>query len=74
MRKIAATTAANNGATVSQLKALFGWESDSMPALYTQAADRERLARESVHKLENAERTSIPAPKRKVRAREQKTK
>ena len=74
VRKIAATTAANNGATVSQLKALFGWESDSMPALYTQAADRERLARESVHKLENAERTSIPAPRRKVRAREQKNK
>jgi integrase len=72
VRKIAATTAANNGATVSQLKALFGWESDSTPALYTKAADRERLARESVHKLENAERTSIPAPKRKVRAREKK--
>jgi integrase len=33
VRKIAATTAANNGATVSQLKALFGWQSDSMPAL-----------------------------------------
>jgi integrase len=74
VRKIAATTAANNGATVSQLKALFGWESDSMPALYTKAADRERLAREAVHKLENAERTSIPAPKRKVRAPERKDK
>ncbi|HEY7245319.1 MAG TPA: tyrosine-type recombinase/integrase [Xanthobacteraceae bacterium] len=70
VRKIAATTAANNGATVSQLKALFGWESDSMPALYTKAADRERLARDSAHKLENAERTSIPAPKRQVRAPE----
>ena len=68
VRKIAATTAANNGATVSQLKALFGWQSDSMPALYTAAADRERLARESAHRLENAQRTSIPAPKRKVRA------
>jgi integrase len=74
VRKIAATTAANNGATVSQLKALFGWQSDSMPALYTRAADRERLAREAAHKLENAERTSIPAPKRKVRARDGKDK
>jgi integrase len=72
VRKIAATTAANNGATVSQLKALFGWESDTMPALYTRAADRERLARESAHKLANAERTSIPSPKRKVRERERK--
>lgn len=72
VRKIAATTAANNGATVSQLKALFGWESDTMPALYTKAADRERLARESAHKLANAERTSIPSPQRKVRERERK--
>jgi integrase len=72
VRKIAATTAANNGATVSQLKALFGWESDTMPALYTRAADRERLARESVHMLANEERISIPSPKRKVRAPERK--
>jgi integrase len=72
VRKIAATTAANNGATVSQLKALFGWQSDSMPALYTRAADRERLAREAAHKLANAERTSIPSRKRKVRAPERK--
>jgi integrase len=40
VRKIAATTAANNGATVSQLKALFGWQSDSMPALYSGSAWR----------------------------------
>jgi integrase len=72
VRKIAATTAANNGATVSQLKALFGWESDTMPALYTKAADRDRLAREAAHKLANEERISIPSPKRKVRARERK--
>jgi integrase len=74
VRKIAATTAANNGATVSHLKALFGWESDTMPALYTKAADRDRLAREAAHKLANAERTSIPSPKRKVRAPERKDK
>jgi integrase len=43
VRKIAATTAANNGATVAQLKALFGWTDDAMPALYTKTADRERL-------------------------------
>src|SRR5262245_65368137 len=35
VRKIAATTAANNGATTSQLKALFAWTSDAMPTLYT---------------------------------------
>ncbi|AXK79649.1 integrase [Pseudolabrys taiwanensis] len=68
VRKIAATTAANNGATVSQLKALFGWTSDSMAALYTKSADRDRLAREAGHLLANAERTSIPSPKSQVRA------
>ena len=60
VRKIAATTAANNGATVPQLKALFGWTDDAMPALYTKGADRDRLGREAGHKLGNAERTSIP--------------
>jgi integrase len=72
VRKIAATTAANNGATTSQLKALFGWTSDAMPTIYTRAADRERLGREAGHMLENASRTSIPSPKRKVRAPERK--
>jgi integrase len=68
VRKIAATTAANNGATTSQLKALFGWTSDAMPTLYTRAADRERLGREAGHMLENENRKSIPSPKGKVRA------
>jgi integrase len=69
VRKIAATTAANNGATVAQLKALFGWTDDTMPALYTKTADRERLAIAAGHTLANAERTSIPAPRNKVRGR-----
>jgi integrase len=72
VRKIAATTAANNGATTSQLKALFGWTTDSMPALYTKNADRERLGREAGHMLANDERTSIPAPHHPVRAPGQK--
>ncbi len=74
VRKIAATTAANNGATVSQLKALFGWDTDAMPALYTRTADRERLGREAGHMLANDERTSIPAPKDQVRASSRKSK
>jgi integrase len=72
VRKIAATTAANNGATVAQLKALFGWQSSTMAELYTKAADRDRLARDAAHTLENTERTSIPAPSVEVRARELK--
>jgi len=44
IRKAAATTAANNGATVATLEAIFGWEGGQMAALYTNAADRKRLA------------------------------
>jgi integrase len=72
VRKIAAATAAMNGATTEQLKALFGWTSDAMPALYTRSADRDRMGREAGRLLLNDERTSIPAPKRQVRAPERK--
>jgi integrase len=68
LRKIAATTAAMNGATTEQLKALFGWTSDSMPSLYVKSANRARMAIGAAHLLVNAERTSIPAPKPPVRA------
>jgi integrase len=61
LRKIGATRAALNGATVAQLNAIFGWTGSKMASLYTQAADRERLAREAAHKLLNDTRTSIPA-------------
>ncbi|EJF86539.1 hypothetical protein MCW_00435 [Cardidatus Bartonella washoeensis 085-0475] len=48
LRKLAATHAANSGATVSQLKAIFGWTNDNMASLYTKSADRKRLALESI--------------------------
>jgi integrase len=67
LRKIAATRAANAGATVAQLEAIFGWKGGRMASLYTQSADRRRLAIEAMHTLANDERTSIPAPKGKVR-------
>jgi len=74
VRKIAATTAANNGATVAQLEALFGWTGGTMASHYTRSADRARLALEAAHKLVNDDRTSIPAPKLPVRARGRKDK
>jgi integrase len=68
VRKIAATRAANNGATVAQLEAIFGWHGGGMAALYTRSADRARLAREAMNKLgRNDGGTSIPAPDEKVR-------
>jgi integrase len=54
LRKAAATRAANAGATVAELEAIFGWSGGSMAALYTRAADRRRLARGAMHKLANA--------------------
>jgi integrase len=53
IRKIAATRAANNGATVAQLEAIFGWTGGTMASHYTRQADRRRLALEAMGKLEN---------------------
>ncbi|WP_375620286.1 tyrosine-type recombinase/integrase [Bartonella sp. TS25HLJMH] len=55
LRKLAATRAANSGATVSQLKAIFGWTNDAMASLYTKSADRKRLAIEAIKKLQKDE-------------------
>jgi integrase len=51
VRKIAATTAANNGATVAQLNSIFGWRGSAMASLYTEKADRRRLALGAMDKL-----------------------
>jgi integrase len=51
VRKVAATRAANAGATVAQLEAIFGWSGGTMASLYTRSADRKRLAIEAMHKL-----------------------
>jgi integrase len=51
LRKAAATRAANNGATVAQLEAIFGWSGGRMAALYTRAANRRKLAADAVVKL-----------------------
>jgi integrase len=74
VRKIAATRAANKGATVAQLEAIFGWQGGTMASLYTRAADRERLAREAMHKLANDLATPIVAPSQEVRQTVEKTK
>jgi integrase len=68
VRKIGATRAANNGATVAELEAIFGWEGGRMPSLYTRAADRVRLAKGAMGKLDRTQsEQSIPAPVQKVR-------
>jgi integrase len=73
VRKIGATRAANNGATVAELEAIFGWEGGRMASLYTRAADRVRLAKSAMVKLgRTADEQSIPAPSEKVRDSERK--
>jgi integrase len=74
VRKIAATRAANSGATVAQLEAIFGWTGGTMASHYTRSADRKRLAIEAMHKLANDSRTSIPSPSHPVRAGRRKDK
>jgi integrase len=72
VRKIAATRCADNGATVHQLMAIFGWRSASMAEVYTKEANRRRLAREAAHMLANESGKSMPSPCHEVRAPERK--
>jgi len=73
IRKAAATTAADNGATESELEALFGWSGGKMAALYTRSANRKRLAAGAANKMTRIKTgTSIPAPMGQVRAPERK--
>lgn len=63
LRKAAATNAANRGATVAELEALFGWAGGQMAALYTRSANREALSKGAAAKMTRDEtETSIPAP------------
>lgn len=73
LRKAAATNAANHGATVAELEAIFGWAGGQMASLYTRSANRRALSAGAMNKLSRTEtETSIPAPTDKVRAPERK--
>jgi hypothetical protein len=56
VRKIAATRAADAGATEAELMAIFGWTDSKMASHYTKTANRKRLAAQAMNKLA----TSIP--------------
>jgi integrase len=74
VRKIGAIRAAHNGATVAELDAIFGWTGGKMAALYTEEADRARLAKGAMSKLGGtAGEQIIPAPTVEVRDSDQKT-
>ena len=55
VRKIAATRAADNGATEAELMAIFGWTDPKMAAHYTRTANRKRLAAQAMEKLQAGE-------------------
>lgn len=48
LRKAGASIAAENGATDSQLMAIYGWTDPKMPALYTRKANRKKLASDAM--------------------------
>ena len=73
VRKIAATIAAENGATEKELDAIFGWvDGGRTSAIYTREANRARLSARAASKLDETG-TSIPAPPHVVRAKARKT-
>lgn len=51
LRKLAATRAAEAGASERELEAIFGWRGGAMASLYTRAADRSKMALRAIGKL-----------------------
>jgi integrase len=74
LRKLASTRDAENGASGPQLNATYGWRGTAMASLYTEAADRKRLALMREVRTPNESATSILPPNQKVGAREPKAK
>lgn len=69
LRKAGATRAADNGATVTELEAIFGWSGGGMASLYTRAADRKRASMRAMALMERTpSEQPIPAPHNRVRA------
>jgi hypothetical protein len=44
---------AENGATVPQMNAIFGWTGERMALHYIEAANRKKMAADAMHKLTN---------------------
>lgn len=55
LRKLAATRAAEAGASERELEALFGWRGGAMASLYTRAADRSKMALKAMEKMAKRE-------------------
>lgn len=53
LRKAGATLAAENGATVHELMAMYGWTKMAQAEVYTREADKRRLARGAAERIAN---------------------
>jgi integrase len=63
VRKISAIRLAHAGASVAELNAIMGWTGSDMALLYIQQADRARLAKTAMERLDGTSNEhSIPAP------------
>jgi integrase len=62
LRKAAATRCAENGATVPQLMAMFGWSTEKMAVLYTKKANRRKLAATAGALLLPAQTENVDVP------------
>ncbi|WP_127524237.1 tyrosine-type recombinase/integrase [Mesorhizobium sp. Z1-4] len=68
LRKLAATIAADAGATAHDLMSMFGWVNIKEAELYTKGADRARLGIAASERIANAiPRTDIPPSPHRVR-------
>lgn len=63
IRKQVAQRLAEAGGSNAELKALFGWNSDAMAALYTRNADKRKLAQAAAEKLKANSLSPHPKPK-----------
>lgn len=55
-----------NGATVTELESIFGWEGGGMAALYTRAADRKRAALRAMKFMQRSSDGAMCQPRKKI--------
>jgi len=58
LRKVGAVIASENGATIPQMMAIFGWETTQLAAHYSKKADQKKLAGDAMHLLIAQKRVS----------------
>lgn len=59
LRKAGATIAADNGATIHELMAMYGWTKMAQAEVYTREADKRRLARGAAERIANNARPRL---------------